>query len=224
VRALARRPGLACLLVSAGLVVARPARGADPDGGSFRVTVGWSFGRAPGSFGQQSEAAGWPKQSSGGRLRCERRMLDRLWLGMELSGAYWLGGSDAEAGYHRAQVDLGLVPRLLIVPAHLPAQPVGLYMVAPFGLSGPFIEPPPRRAFQERVHGRLGWYAGALGGAEVLLTGRARRVFTLAVEGGYRLHVTGERTTFTVDGTMMREDRRLVDHEISLSFAAGVVF
>jgi hypothetical protein len=133
-----------------------------------------------------------------------------------------LNGPDVEAGYTRVAVDLGLAPRFSLVRPQLPERPVGVYLVAPFGLSSPFIGTPGRRAFQERVQGYLGWHAGALGGAEFLSVGRGGRVWTVAVEGGYRRHVASARTTFTVNGGTTHEDRRLVDHELGVMLAAGL--
>jgi hypothetical protein len=94
-----------------------------------------------------------------------------------------------------------------------------LYAAVPLGLSRTFIRAPARRAFQERVEGGMGWYAGGALGMVWRL-----RPFNFIGELGYLGHVTPARTTLTVNGATTVEDRSVVDHEIALTFAGGVAF
>jgi hypothetical protein len=214
VKALVR--GLIGLVAAFGVeTLAGPAGAAEPAPSDWRVLLGWSGGGMPGG-------GEWPWRNTTLGLRCERRVVGRLWLGTELAGSYAFNGPDVEAGYTRVAVDLGLAPRFSLLRPQLPDRPVGVYLVAPFGLSRPFIGTPGRRAFQERVHGHLGWHAGGRGGAEFLSVDRRGHVWTLAIEAGYRLHVASARTTFTVAGVTTHEDRRLVDHELGVMVAVGL--
>ncbi len=129
-------------------------------------------------------------------------------------------------GYQRTRWDFGLEPRLWVRPKQTTAvrgdfvsRRVELYAGVGSGLSLASESPPPRRAYNERIEGRPGYYLSACIGAT--LSGAHVAMFT---EFGYAFHSTHVVATLEPRApgvTRMVEERDYRDH--SLTFSLGIV-
>lgn len=84
------------------------------------------------------------------------------------------------------------------------------------------VNVPPRRAFDERVDGHWGWYAGGAIGATLIGNHRG-----MQLELGYQRPATSARSTIEPHDTSLPTlvtDHRYRDHQILISFAGVFAF
>jgi hypothetical protein len=160
----------------------------------------------------------------GGVIGYERRLFDRLSLQATSSSLSLLDGAAAQAGYRVTRLQFGVSPYLKLLPIPLKLrQPNEIYvhLATPIGLGFDVRNVPARRAFEERIDGEWGWYAGAALGATLIQGSMGARV-----ELGYRRSTSGETTTLVpADGSpTITEHRDYVDHQLLLTLAAMFAF
>jgi len=195
---------------------------------SSRVSLGLSFGELVTSGPTPpADGGGIPFSlfdSPGINAGYELRIRDWLAIAATFRVSSRIAGPAREAGTLHRNLDMGLAPHLRYgMPRELwgPFFSSEIYFAFPVGVSLPHVEGPPRRAFEERLDGRTGWFAGATIGHAVIKTH-----FGGYVEIGYRMHRTRTESTITFqDGSpSLVGDRSEVDHQIVFALGALAAF